>query len=142
MKNQMTSVADTRPDADDDLTEISPELVLVDPELARRLREREPAPVIDDQPAAPLLRLVIAEEPPRPADPVPVDEPAPAFAVEPVAEPAAVSAEPEVVEPEVEAEPEAEPEQPSPKQASRARAEPSSSPSRMRARAPRRSLAS
>ena len=35
----MRSVADIPGDADDDLAEISPELVLVDPELARRMRE-------------------------------------------------------------------------------------------------------
>ena len=35
----MRSVADIPGDADDDLPEISPELVLVDPELARRMRE-------------------------------------------------------------------------------------------------------
>ena len=35
----MRSVADIPGDADDDLPEISPELVLVDPDLARRVRE-------------------------------------------------------------------------------------------------------
>ena len=39
MNDLMRSVADIPGDADDDLPEISPELVLVDPELARRVRE-------------------------------------------------------------------------------------------------------
>ena len=113
MNDQMTSVADTRPDVDDDLTEISPELVLVDPDLARRLREREPAPVVDDQPAVPLLRLVTVEQPMSPADAEPVEEAAPAFAPEPVVEPAAVSPELERARARTRAaEPEAEPAEP------------------------------
>ena len=60
----MTSVADMRPDAGDDPSEISPELVLVDPDLARRLREREPAPVVEDEPPARPLRLVADDVPP------------------------------------------------------------------------------
>ena len=65
MNESMTLVPDPAGDTDDDLSGISPELVLVDPELARRLREREPAPAPEaDSPAAeplraaPLLRLV------------------------------------------------------------------------------------
>lgn len=50
----MTSAADMHPDADDDLAAISPELALVDPDLARRLRERRPP--------SPLLRLVPPHE--------------------------------------------------------------------------------
>ena len=60
MNDSMRSVADIPgDDADDDLSGISPELVLVDPELARLVREREPAPVVPR-----LLRLVAG---PRPA---------------------------------------------------------------------------
>ena len=91
----MTSVADTHPDADDDLSEISPELVLVDPELAKRLREREPAPVEDPRPT-PVLRLVSAAASPAPVESVDsppaavenVDAPAPA-----VSEPVTTAAE-------------------------------------------------
>jgi hypothetical protein len=43
MNDLMRSVADIPGDADDDLSEISPELVLVDPELARRVREEAAA---------------------------------------------------------------------------------------------------
>ena len=43
MNDLMRSVADIPGDADDDLPEISPELVLVDPELARRVREEAAA---------------------------------------------------------------------------------------------------
>jgi hypothetical protein len=57
MNDSMTSVPDPAGGMDDELSGISPELVLVDPELARRLREREPAP-------PPVLWLV-----PSPAEP-------------------------------------------------------------------------
>ena len=58
----MTSAADMHQDPDDDLAAISPELALVDPELARRLREREPATVVEETPPSPSLRLVSAQE--------------------------------------------------------------------------------
>jgi hypothetical protein len=58
----MTSVADIPGDADDDLPEISPELVLVDPELARIMRERQPEG--GRRALVPTLRLVQpADEP-------------------------------------------------------------------------------
>jgi len=69
----MTSVADIPDDSDDDLPGISPELVLVDPELARLVRERERALVPFARPAPnrdSALRLVpAADDPivPRPA---------------------------------------------------------------------------
>lgn len=75
MNDSMTSVADIPDDVDDELAGISPELVLVDPELARLVRERERAypvsPPVLERPA-PSLRLVAppgAELPivPRPA---------------------------------------------------------------------------
>ena len=53
----MTSAAEMHQDPDDDLAEISPELALVDPELARWLREHE-ATTADDTPPSLLLRLV------------------------------------------------------------------------------------
>jgi hypothetical protein len=57
----MTSAAEMHQDPDDHAA-ISPELALVDPELARRLREREPATVVDETPPSPLLRLVPEQE--------------------------------------------------------------------------------
>ena len=63
----MTSVPDTHPDVDGDLQEISPELVLVDPELARRLRERELAAIVEEPPPAPVLRLVREAQAPEAA---------------------------------------------------------------------------
>jgi hypothetical protein len=59
----MTSAAEMHQEPDDDLAAISPELALVDPELARRLREHEAA-TVDETPPSPLLRLV----PPQEAD--------------------------------------------------------------------------
>lgn len=84
MNDSMTSVADIPGDADDDLSGISPELVLVDPELARRVREREAALAAAPPERVPVLRLVPSgpEEHgvvPRPAAPVPrpASEPVP-----------------------------------------------------------------
>ncbi len=60
----MRSVADIPPgdDADDELDGISPELVLVDPDLARLVREREPTAEIEPslRKRGPTLRLVSA----------------------------------------------------------------------------------
>ena len=76
MNDWMTSVADIPGDADDDLPEISPELVLVDPELARIMRERQPEG--GRRPLVPTLRLVQAADEPAAIVPRPttVDEPA------------------------------------------------------------------
>ena len=82
MNDWMTSVADIPDDADDDLTGISPELVLVDPELARLVRERQPVPATPALTRASTLRLVRAIEPteeteapivPRPSPRIDVD---------------------------------------------------------------------
>jgi len=88
----MRSVADIPPgdDAGDELSGISPELVLVDPELARLVRERETPPGVPALPPprrTPTLRLVPAPavEPgivPRPSTgtplpPEPAEEPEP-----------------------------------------------------------------
>jgi len=86
MNDWMTSVADIPGDADDDLPEISPELVLVDPELARIMRERQPAvgraaivptlrllPAVDDGEAPIVPRASPADEAPA-SERVPVDE--------------------------------------------------------------------
>jgi hypothetical protein len=62
MNDWMTSVADIPGDADDDLPEISPELVLVDPELARIMRERQPEG--GRRAVVPTLRLVQAADDP------------------------------------------------------------------------------
>ena len=53
----MRSVADIPPgdDADDELSGISPELVLVDPELSRRVRPRVPLPFRRLRPPLPPL---------------------------------------------------------------------------------------
>src|SRR4026209_3032478 len=82
----MTSVADIPGDADDDLPEISPDLVLVDPELARIMSERQPAvgraaivptlrllPAVDDGEAPIVPRASPADEAPA-SERVPVDE--------------------------------------------------------------------
>ena len=103
MNDSMTSVADIPGDADDDLSGISPELVLVDPELARLMRERERALLTAPPKRTPTLRLVPAATAlvPRPAAPAPptVDEPsapaAPAPAGAPESAPAARAAAPE-----------------------------------------------
>ncbi len=97
MNDSMTSVADIPGDADDDLSGISPELVLVDPELARLVREREPALL----PAPPTLRLIPAKvpepEPPvvsEPEAPLPAavsEPPSPAIAAPSEPAPAAAS---------------------------------------------------
>lgn len=86
MNDWMTSVADIPGDADDDLPEISPELVLVDPELARIMRERQPAigraaivptlrllPAVDDGEAPIVPRASPADEAPA-SEPIPRDE--------------------------------------------------------------------
>lgn len=83
----MTSAAEMHQDPDDDLAAISPELALVDPELARRLREREPATVVDETPPSPLLRLVapqelVVEEPEFEPEPEVAPEPEPVFEAE------------------------------------------------------------
>jgi len=60
MNESMRSVADIPgDDVEDDLSGISPELVLIDPELARLVRERpDDAPSPAARPRAPTLRLV------------------------------------------------------------------------------------
>jgi hypothetical protein len=58
MNDSMTSVADIPDDANDDLSGISPELVLVDPELARLARERQALPTTPALTRASTLRLV------------------------------------------------------------------------------------
>lgn len=77
-------------DPDDDLAAISPELALIDPELARRLREREPATVVDETPPSPSLRLVppqeLVVEEPEP-QPEPEVAPEPELGFEPEIEP-------------------------------------------------------
>jgi hypothetical protein len=92
----MTSVPDTHTDPQDDVSEISPELALVDPDLARRLRERGPAPVVEEARAEPRLRLV-PHEPPTPVRPTPAPpRPEPSgVAVEPEAEDVATEPAPE-----------------------------------------------
>lgn len=62
MNDSMTSVADIPADPDDDLSGISPELVLVDPELAHLVRGRERALLAAAQ-RAQTLRLVAAQPP-------------------------------------------------------------------------------
>jgi hypothetical protein len=83
MNDSMTSVPDPAGDMGDELSGISPELVLVDPELARRLREREPA-------AQPVLWLVPpAAAPAAPDTGVDLDREDGAAEVDvPIAEPA------------------------------------------------------
>lgn len=111
----MRSVADIPPgdDAGDELSGISPELVLVDPELARLVRERETSPGVPALPPprrTPALRLVPAPavEPgivPRPAASAP---PPTASAPPPPAASAAapsVTTAPDVDESVVDAEP-------------------------------------
>ena len=64
MNKSMTSIADHSFDPDDDLSRISPEgSALVDPELARRLREREPVAAMP-RPAQTLRLLQPLESPP------------------------------------------------------------------------------
>ncbi len=84
MNESMTSVADIPgDDADDDLPGISPELVLVDPELARLVRERGPdraSPAGDALTPTSPLRLVATSDDdapivPRPAAPAGVERP-------------------------------------------------------------------
>jgi hypothetical protein len=88
----MASVADMHEEVDDDLAAISPELALVDPELARRLRERERTTVVDVVAPSPWLRLVprqeeVVEEPESELEPetgVAPFEPEPEVAPEPL----------------------------------------------------------
>ena len=54
MEDPMETAHVTRPP---DLTRISPELALVDPELARRLRHRIPRKRLGHRPPLPVLRL-------------------------------------------------------------------------------------
>ena len=59
MTSVMASAADTVVDHVDDLSNVSPELVLVDPELSRRLRLHLPLPFLRRRrPPLPVLRLV------------------------------------------------------------------------------------
>jgi hypothetical protein len=93
MTDSMTSVADIPGDADDDLSEITPELVLVDPELARIVRERQPAPRAATAP--PLRLLPAADETEEPIVPRPLgadeETPRPQSDVVPPPAPAAVA---------------------------------------------------
>jgi hypothetical protein len=82
MNDWMTSVADIPGDADDDLPEISPELVLVDPELARIVRERQPDG--GRRALIPTLRLVPAVDEPAPIVPRATTFDEPQFELEPV----------------------------------------------------------
>ncbi len=73
MNDWMRSVADIPPgdDEDDDLAGISPELVLVDPDLARLVRERGPEPAaLEAETARRGLRLVLARRAEDGASPV------------------------------------------------------------------------
>ena len=73
MNDWMRSVADIPPgdDEDDDLAGISPELVLVDPDLARLVRERGPEPAaLEAETARRGLRLVLARRAEDAASPV------------------------------------------------------------------------
>ena len=54
MKAPMEATPVTRPP---DITRISPELALVDPELARRVRHRVPQKRLGQRPPLPVLRL-------------------------------------------------------------------------------------
>jgi hypothetical protein len=60
MTDWMTSVPDTPGDMDDELSGVSPELVLIDPDLAQKLRERSFDPKEPRAASAPVLRLVRA----------------------------------------------------------------------------------
>ena len=82
MNDWMTSVADIPDDADDDLSGISPELVLVDPELARLVRERQPVPATPALTRASSLRLVRAIEPTEETEAPIVPRPSPRTDVE------------------------------------------------------------
>ena len=82
MNDWMTSVADIPDDADDDLSGISPELVLVDPELARLVRERQPVPATPALTRASMLRLVRAIDPTEEAEAPIVPRPSPRTDVE------------------------------------------------------------
>ena len=73
----MTSVADIPDDANDDLSGISPELVLVDPELARLARERQPLPVTPALARGSTLRLVRASQRPEATEAPIVPRPSP-----------------------------------------------------------------
>ena len=66
----MTSVAATDGAYADDLQRISPELVLVDPELSGRVRPRVPLPFGRGRPPLPALRLMADADPSSAADPV------------------------------------------------------------------------
>jgi hypothetical protein len=79
----MTSVPDTPGDMDDDLSGVSPELVLIDPDLAQKLRERGFDPEEPRAASAPVLRLVRA----RPVEAR--EAPAPVTPAETIAPPAA-----------------------------------------------------
>jgi len=73
MNDWMRSVADIPPgdDEDDDLAGISPELVLIDPDLARLVRERGPQPAaLEAETARRGLRLVAARRAEDGASPV------------------------------------------------------------------------
>lgn len=120
MNDSMTSVADIPDDANDDLSGISPELVLVDPELARLAREREAVPTTPALTRGSTLRLVRAGDSTPDATEAPIVPRPTAPAVEPAAGPpshdaetddplpvesAASSAPPIDVEPDLSAEP-------------------------------------
>jgi hypothetical protein len=79
MNESMRSVAETPGDdtVDDDLSGISPELVLIDPELARLVRERQAGETPSTALRAPTLRLVEGKSVEAPIVPRSV-EPAPA----------------------------------------------------------------
>lgn len=111
MNDSMTSVADIPGDADDDLSGISPELVLVDPELARRVREHEAALAAAPPERTPVLRLVPSELEesgvvPRPAatvspptnEPTRVAAPPPDAAPSPPATPPPASSGPSILD--------------------------------------------
>jgi hypothetical protein len=108
--DSMRSVADIPGDADDDLSEISPELVLIDPELARRVREREPPPDTGRSTRA-LLRIVRPEDRRRVTPPPPIDAP---DEPDEAAAPPAAPAQGELVAPAPPAEPVVAREEPRP----------------------------
>ena len=93
MNDSMTSVADIPDDANDDLSGISPELVLVDPELARLAREREAVPTTPALTRGSTLRLVRAGDSTPDATEAPIVPRPTAPAVEPAAGPPTHAAE-------------------------------------------------
>jgi hypothetical protein len=106
MNESMRSVADIPGDdtVDDDLSGISPELVLIDPELARLVRERQAAETPSTALRAPTLRLVEGGSDQAPIVPRSIEpaQTAPAAPTAPSVDVASSAAEPGVEEPPAE----------------------------------------